>query len=114
MQFGSLGMFNFQEKTNRFYIATFQQEQSMLILHTILHTSPPSPTHLPSLTYTPLPLTYTPLLPHLSSSLYPARLHSLLSVGVDYPATPPRFAIMMESNAGQRDPFDIQTKVSAT
>ncbi|KAL5477370.1 hypothetical protein EMCRGX_G024160 [Ephydatia muelleri] len=66
MQFGSLSMFNFQEKTNRFYIATFQQEQT--------------------------------------------RLHSLLSVGVDYPATPPRFAIMMESSAGHRDPFDIQIK----
>lgn len=66
MQFGSLSLLNFQEKTNRFYIATFQQEQT--------------------------------------------RLHSLVSVGVDYPATPPRFIIMIESSAGHRDPFDIQIK----
>ena len=39
-----------------------------------------------------------------------ARLHALVCVGVDYPATPPCIAVVTEVK-GQRESRGIQTKV---
>ena len=81
----SLIKFNFQERVNRFFLATFQNGEGCLLVICILN------------------FTFGLILA--------ARLHCIICITPNYPLTTPIMSVLIELTEKQKEPYTIQQKV---